>query len=99
MRLAHFQVGRSSEQWVVRFEDRDYVQASRNAAVSVATGLATKVARLGIESVVFIEPVVGETWTEWRPSEPPPPRIPSPRSWTARSRTGEPVPYLRLISG
>lgn len=99
MRLAHFQVGRSGNGWLVRFEDRDYAQASRGAAISAATTLATKVARLGVDTIVFIEPVVGEAWTEWRPNDPLPERWPSTRSWVGRSRTGEQVPYLRLISG
>ena len=98
MQLAHFQVGRSESGWVIRFEDQDYAQLSRDAAISVATRLAEKVARLGVETIVFVEPVSGESWTEWRPGQPPPERSPLRRSWSGRSRSGEEIPYLRLIS-
>lgn len=98
MNLAHFQVARCNEEWVVQFEDRDYRQSSREVGISVATKLATRIARLGVETVVFIEPMLGEDWIEWRPNLAAPERLAVRRSWSGRSRSGEPVPYLRLIS-
>ena len=98
MQLAHFQVGRAESGWVVRFEDQDYAQLSREVAITVAVRLAEKVARLGVEAVLFVEPVSGESWTEWRPGEPLPERPAVRRSWSGRSRSGEEIPYLRLIS-
>ena len=98
MRLAYFQVGRGEDGWVVRFEERDYVQPSRTAAISVATKLAGKIGRLGVEAVVFIQPAIGDSWLEWRPSDPLPEPLRQRRAWSVPSRSGDAVPYLRLIS-
>ena len=99
MLLAHFQVGRSGDGWVIRFGDRDYPQPSRDMAIKTATTLATMIARLEIETVVFIEPVVGEDWTEWRPHEPLPELRPMRGMRVRRPTPSREVPYLRLISG
>ena len=98
MQLAHFQVARSGDDWVVRFEDNDYPQPSRDRAIAVATQLATKIARLEVEATVFIEPIEGERWLEWRPHQQLPEVAVLQRRSVARPVGNVPVPHLRLIS-